>query len=181
MKKIPKFTKSENRNFFYPVKTTNITNTKRYSDVEFILTVSHLYPYKNIEILLESFSNLQLHKRGLYLFVTGSVYDYGYFNKLCTLVKNYGITENVIFLGQVEMQDLRELYSRCKIFVFTSPFENFAYTLIEAMSCGAPIIVTNSTSMPEACGDAALYFSPDSEQELSDCLSVFFRHYCPCT
>ena len=57
----------------------------------------------------------------------------------------------------------------------TSPFENFAATLVEAMSCAAPIITTNTTAMPEACGKAALYFSPDSAQELSACIMVFLN------
>ena len=162
-------------NYYYPVKTTNITNTKRYSDVEFILTVSHLYPYKNIELLLKSYSNLQLHRKGLYLFVAGSFLDDRYCEKLISLARKYEISKNVIFLGQVKKQDLRELYSRCKIFVFTSPFENFAYTLVEAMSCAAPIIATNTTAMPETCGSAALYYSPDSEQELSDCLLAYLN------
>mgnify|MGYP000144382468 FL=1 len=96
--------------------------------------------------------------------------DDKYYRKLITLIKKYGISENVIFLGRVEKKDLIELYSQCKIFVFTSPYENFAYTLVEAMSCSAPIIATNTTAMPETCGKAALYYEPDSEQELSNCL-----------
>ena len=76
----------------------------------------------------------------------------------------------------VEKHDLRDLYSKCKFLVFTSPFENFAYTLVEAMSCSAPIISTNTTAMPETCGDAALYFAPDSEQELTECMLAFIEN-----
>ena len=43
------------------------------------------------------------------------------------------------------------------------------------MSCSAPIIATNTTAMPETCGSAALYYSPDSEQELSDCLLAYLN------
>ena len=41
------------------------------------------------------------------------------------------------------------------------------------MCCSAPIIATNTTAMPESCGNAALYFSPDSEEELSDCIMTY--------
>jgi len=43
------------------------------------------------------------------------------------------------------------------------------------MSCSAPIIATNTTAMPETCGDAALYFSPNSEQGLSKCILAYLK------
>ena len=58
--------------------------------------------------------------------------------------------------------------------IFPSPFENFAYTLVEAMKCGAPIVCSNTTAMPETCDDAALYFDPynikDIEKKISEVL-----------
>ena len=68
----------------------------------------------------------------------------------------------------MNQSELRELYSLCTLFVFTSPYENFAYTLVEAMSCGAPIISTNTTAMPETCESAAIYFDPFSVSDLID-------------
>jgi len=162
-------------NYFYPVKTSEFVKKNNYNNIEYILTVSHLYPYKKIEILLYSYYKLRLNQKKLYLFIAGSIKDKKYFNKLKSIVEKCGISEYVIFLGSVEKQDLRELYSQCKIFAFTSPYENFAYTLVEAMSCSAPIVATNSTAMPETCGNAALYYDQDSEQELSDCLKKFLN------
>ena len=165
-----------NDDYFQPVDTNYSETAKKYSEREYILTVSHLYPYKNIEILIDSYYHSQLHKRELYVLIAGSTTDKSYFDKLNSQVRKYGLEDYIIFLGRVGKQDLRELYSQCKIFVFTSPFENFAYTLVEAMSCSAPIIATNTTAMPETCGDAALYFSPDSEQELTDCMLTFLEN-----
>jgi glycosyltransferase involved in cell wall biosynthesis len=159
--------------YFYPIKEYQFIKKNNYKNIEYILTVSHLYPYKKIEILINSFYKLELNKKGLYLLIAGSTPDRNYFNKLKSLVKQYGLSKYIVFLGRVEKQDLRELYSQCKIFVFTSPYENFAYTLVEAMSCSAPIIATNTTAMPETCGKAALYYEPDSEQELSNCLMKY--------
>ena len=161
-----------NDEFFKPVKSIESNILKNGSYQNFILTVSHLYPYKNLEILIKSFFKLRLHEKKMCLLIAGSILDKIYYNKLKLLVKKYKITKNVIFLGRVEKEDLRELYSNCKVFAFTSPFENFAYTLIEAMSCSAPIITTNTTAMPETCGEAALYFSPSSEDEL--CSRILF-------
>tara|TARA_B110000008_G_C16911035_1_gene540730 strand:- start:260 stop:1165 length:906 start_codon:yes stop_codon:yes gene_type:complete len=165
---------SGNNVFFKPVKN----NSQLLDELEFedfIFTVSHLYPYKNIELLIESFYALRLYEKGFGILVAGSISDKKYYEKLKLLVDKYGISKYVIFLGRLEMKELRVLYSKCKIFVFTSPFENFAYTLIEAMSCSSPIITTNTTAMPESCGDAALYFSPNSKEELSSCIKTFLN------
>jgi len=162
-----------NDEYFHPVTSTESSIFDDYSQKEFLLTVSHLYPYKNIELLICSFKQLSLKERGLYLFIAGSIVDEAYYERLKALLKTLNISDHVVFLGRLERFDLKELYSRCKAFVFTSPFENFAYTLVEAMSCGAPIIATNTTAMPETCGNAALYFSPDKEEELSSCIERF--------
>jgi len=165
-----------NDEFFRPIDTSYSVVANKYCNKEYILMVSHLYPYKNIELLINSYYNSQLYNRELYVLIAGSITDNAYYNRLKSKVDKYGLSDYIIFLGLVEKQDLRELYSQCKIFVFTSPFENFAYTLVEAMSCSAPIIATNTTAMPETCGDAALYFSPDSEQELTDCMLTFLEN-----
>ena len=164
-----------NDTFFKPVDTYNSDALSQNKHKNFILTVSHLYPYKNIELLIESFYNLQLQEKGICILVAGAFSDEAYFNKLNLMINKFGISEYIIFLGRLESEDLRELYSQCKIFVFTSPYENFAYTLVEAMSCAAPIIATNTTAMPETCGNAALYFSPNSEKELSSCITTFLN------
>jgi len=162
-----------NDEYFHPVMSSETGIFSNYNQKEFLLTVSHLYPYKNIELLIHSFNQLSLKERGLYLLLAGSIVDKPYYERLNELLKKYDISDHVVFLGRLKRSDLRELYSSCKAFVFTSPFENFAYTLVEAMSCGAPIIATNTTAMPETCGDAALYFSPDKEEELSSCIEKF--------
>jgi glycosyltransferase involved in cell wall biosynthesis len=161
--------------FFKPVDTNNSKIFDEIDYNDYILIVSHLYPYKNIEILLESYFQLRLYEKDLYVLVAGSILDEKYYNKLKLLVDKYGISKHVKFLGKVEKDGLRELYSHCKTYVFTSPFENFAATLIEAMCCSAPIITTNTTAMPEACDDAALYFSPYSVKDLSASILVFLN------
>jgi glycosyltransferase involved in cell wall biosynthesis len=164
-----------NDEFFHQVAHLHSKNNNQDSGKDFILTVSHLYPYKNIELLLDSYYHNKLYQDELYLYIAGSISDLSYYNQLKSKIERYGISKFCIFLGRVEKDELRELYSECKMFVFTSPFENFAYTLVEAMSCSAPIIATNTTAMPETCGDAALYFSPNSEQGLSKCILAYLK------
>ena len=162
-----------NDNYFRPVVSQKSNVFHKIKNQQFILTVSHLYPYKDIETLIRSFNHLQLRHQGLILCIAGSVVDEAYYARLIVLIQKYDLEKYVIFLGRIGKEDLKELYSQCKAFVFTSPFENFAYTLVEAMACGAPVIATDATAMPETCESAALYFSPGDELELSGCLSKY--------
>jgi glycosyltransferase involved in cell wall biosynthesis len=164
-----------NNSFYKPVSIFSSKIIKDINECDFILTVSHLYPYKNLEVLIKSFYDLKLRDRGMKILIAGSKSDKKYYKKIQDMINQYEISDSIIFLGNVKKEDLRELYSKCKIFVFTSPYENFAYTLVEAMSCGAPIVASNTTAMPETCDNAALYFSPDSFEELSKCILTFLN------
>jgi alpha-1,3-rhamnosyl/mannosyltransferase len=66
----------------------------------------------------------------------------------------------VRFLGPVDDADLPALYSGCTLFVFPSIYEGFGLPVLEAMACGAPVVCSNASSLPEAAGDAALLFDP---------------------
>ena len=88
-----------NDEFFKPVKTSGSDIPKDGSYQSFILTVSHLYPYKNTEILIKSFAKLRLHEKKMYLLIAGSFSDKAYLDRLKSLVDYYKITQNVIFLS----------------------------------------------------------------------------------
>jgi glycosyltransferase involved in cell wall biosynthesis len=79
---------------------------------------------------------------------------------------------NVVLLGKVSKKNLKSLYLNSYMLVFPSPFENFAYTLVEAMSCGTPIVCSNTTAMPETCQGAALYFDPYNIDEMAEKMSL---------
>lgn len=68
-----------------------------------------------------------------------------------------GISKNVIFAGYVPDEELSFLYAAAKAYVCPSLYEGFGQTLIEAMACGTPVVCHRGSSLPEVCGDAALY------------------------
>jgi glycosyltransferase involved in cell wall biosynthesis len=70
-------------------------------------------------------------------------------------------------LSFVPESDLAALYSLADVFVFPSKYEGFGLPPLEAMACGTPAIVANTSSLPEVVGDAALLVSPDDPQELA--------------
>jgi glycosyltransferase involved in cell wall biosynthesis len=79
-----------------------------------------------------------------------------------------GLTEkDVKFLGFVPEEDMPYLYAGASAFVFPSLHEGFGFPVLEAMACGAPVACSNRSSLPEIAGTAAVYFNPESVEEIS--------------
>ena len=74
---------------------------------------------------------------------------------------SYNLLESqVILLGYVSDEDLVTLYRKCKLFIFPSLHEGFGLPVLEAMCCGAPVISSNSSSLPEIVGIKEAMFNP---------------------
>ena len=70
-------------------------------------------------------------------------------------------------VGYVSNEELRSLYGHATCFIFPSLYEGFGLPPLEAMACGCPVIVSDVASMPEVCGNGALYFNPNDPVDLS--------------
>ena len=77
------------------------------------------------------------------------------------------LTENIVLIGYVSNKDLAAIYSQCDIFLYPSLRESFGIPILEAMACGVPVITSNTTSMPEVAGDAALITDPLRPDEIT--------------
>src|SRR6185437_16214381 len=75
-------------------------------------------------------------------------------------IKELELSDSIILTGYVPESDLPALYSGALCFIYPSYFEGFGLPPLEAMKCGAPVIVGNATSLPEVVGDAALKVDP---------------------
>jgi alpha-1,3-rhamnosyl/mannosyltransferase len=85
--------------------------------------------------------------------------------------RELGIVGRVRVVGAVPDDEAAALYSACELFVFPSLYEGFGLTPLEAMACGAPVACSNTSSLPEVAGDAALTFDPTKPDEIaSTCL-----------
>jgi glycosyltransferase involved in cell wall biosynthesis len=96
------------------------------------------------------------------------------------------VHQKMIFTGYVTDQELRSLYENAICFVFPSFHEGFGIPPLEAMACGCPVIASNASSIPEACGSAAFYFDPTRPDILSEAIlyllkDVAFREKLKCS
>jgi glycosyltransferase involved in cell wall biosynthesis len=79
------------------------------------------------------------------------------------LIQSLGLTDRVRLVGFVPEEDKRDLYRATEAFAFTSEYEGFGLDPLEAMACGAPVICSNRTSLPEVVGDAAVLVEPEAD------------------
>jgi glycosyltransferase involved in cell wall biosynthesis len=74
----------------------------------------------------------------------------------------------VLRLGPVNDRELKALYGAAQALVFPSTYEGFGLPPVEAMACGCPVAAARAASLPEVCGDAALYFDPHRIDSIRD-------------
>jgi glycosyltransferase involved in cell wall biosynthesis len=82
-------------------------------------------------------------------------------------LQDAGIREDVVLLGHVSDEDLPALYSAATLFVFASLYEGFGLPPLEAMACGAPVVCSGVSSLPEVGGKAVRYFDPTDPDDMA--------------
>jgi glycosyltransferase involved in cell wall biosynthesis len=135
---------------------------------DFIFTVGSFEPRKNIGTLVRAYMNLPERVKNHYSLVIAG--GKGWMNSDIELLIESQDTARIRRIGYVDEQDLPSLYSAAAVFVYPSYYEGFGLPILEAMSCGAPVITSNTSSMPEIGGGAALYFDPTDVQQLNTLL-----------
>jgi len=130
-------------------------------DGDYILSVGSIQPRKNLARLIKAFASLRGDGSiaNLPKLVLAGKCAWLYDETLRALEES-GTKEAVVVTGYVPEEDLPALYSGALCFVYPSYFEGFGLPPLEAMKCGAPVIVGNRTSLPEVVGDAALLVDP---------------------
>lgn len=147
----------------------NAVNERYKFNTPYILYIGGFSARKNVSGLVEAFYKIQKDlKRVTSLVIVGSLRDEG--EIIYNLVKKLNLLDKVIFTGFAEDQFLPALYSGCEVFVYPSFYEGFGLPPLEAMSCKAPVITSNTTSIPEVVGNAGLLINPHSKDDLSRAL-----------
>jgi len=84
------------------------------------------------------------------------------------MIQKLGLDRWVGFLGYCPLEDMPPLYEGAACLLFPSLFEGFGFPVLEAMSCGCPVVCSNATSLPEIAGDAAILIDPHSPEGIAD-------------
>lgn len=135
----------------------------------FILSVGQGSPYKNHIRATEAFLQAFSERSELRCVVVRRFSRWGDL-EMKRLLKRLDRRNQVIILPKVTDAQLRGLYNRAGVFLHPSLDEGFGIPVLEAMACGAPVVTSNVSSLPEVAGDAALYVNPFSTAEIADAL-----------
>jgi len=133
---------------------------------KYILFVGTIEPRKNLIRLLSVFEKLKIKFKEYQLVIVGQVgwMSEKFFEKLKNLPEN--VKKDIILTGYIPKEDMVYLYNDSELFIYPSLYEGFGLPVLEAMSCGVPVITSNISSLPEVGGDACIYVNPYDEEDI---------------
>jgi glycosyltransferase involved in cell wall biosynthesis len=135
----------------------------------YFLFVGNVEPRKNVETVVRALRILRDRGLDLPLVVAGQpgrAYEHVH-----VLLDDLGVDQLVRFVGYVSDDSLRTLYGGCVALVHPALYEGFGLTPLEAMAQGAPVIVANTSSIPEVVGDAGLLVDPRNPEAWADAMA----------
>jgi glycosyltransferase involved in cell wall biosynthesis len=134
----------------------------------YILFVSSLWRYKNLDTLIAAFSALVSRHDVPHELVVAGAGTPKYIGELLRLAKTLGVSNRLRLLGYVPHSELSHIYKAADVFVYPSLYETFGHPPLQAMACGTPVVAANCSSIPEVVGDAALLVNPRSPEDIAN-------------
>ena len=136
---------------------------------KYIVSVLSCVKYHNILNLLKAYKILikEIDFEIKFVLVL-QILDKKYFNTIQSFVKNNFEKNNIILINNIESKNLLNLYKYSQLYVFTSYCEVFGLTSLEAMSQSCPVLISETSALPEINSNAADYFNPDDIIEIKD-------------
>ncbi|HJU56686.1 MAG TPA: glycosyltransferase family 1 protein [Pyrinomonadaceae bacterium] len=139
---------------------------------DYVLTVGSIQPRKNLAHLIRAYAGLRRARPQANLpklvLVGKRAWLYG---ETLRAIEENGLGDLTVMTGYVSEKDLPALYAGALCFVYPSYFEGFGLPPLEAMQCGAPVVVGNRTSLPEVVGRAGLLVDPFDESALASAVA----------
>jgi glycosyltransferase involved in cell wall biosynthesis len=140
---------------------------KQYtSNREYFFFVGSLHPRKNLINLFRAFDRFKLaDRKGIKLVIAGA--RMWWTNEIMQTYETMKFREDVIFTGRVTDHELARLMASALALTYVSYFEGFGIPILEAFNCEVPVITSNTTSMPEVAGDAAILVDPFAVESIT--------------
>ena len=136
----------------------------------YYLTVSHIWPYKNVIELIQGFALSLEHRAGqpIQLVIAGRVFTPDYERRIHQALAALGdVAPSIRLLGDISHDQVAALLKHAEAFVFSSTCENCPTAVMEALAAELPVACSNVGVMPEIGGDAAIYFDPCSPRDIA--------------
>lgn len=154
---------------FEPLAFAETAGVRRRLGVgeDFLLTVGTLEPRKNLAVLVSAFAEVAraLPLRNTQLVIAGGR---GWLSgPLFAAIERSPVRDRILLTDYLHDEDLQALYASCRVFVYPSLYEGFGLPPLEAMACGAPVVVSRTPALAEMTGDAAWKFELDSVGDLA--------------
>lgn len=146
-----------------PQSLLSRNGTKHY-----VLYVGVAYPHKNLDRLVEAWKIVQVKTNDKYQLILVGTKNY-FYDRLEKKIDDEKIA-NVMLTGFVTDEDLSGLYRDARLYVFPSLYEGFGLPPLEAWTHNVPVAASNRTCMPEILGEGALYFDPESVEQMADAI-----------
>lgn len=139
---------------------------------KFILYTGGYDPRKNLNSLISAYAKIDLAVRAQYQLAIVCALSVDEREQLTTFARNEGLRiSDLVLSGFVPEEDLVALYNLCSLFVFPSLYEGFGLPVLEAMSCGAPVIGANNSSIPEIIGRSDALFNASNPDDIAQIIS----------
>ncbi len=140
---------------------------KKYNLPErFMFFLGNTDPKKNTPNVLRAFAEINRKSDIAYKLVMLDFEE----NALLSILNNIGCTEirrDIVMTGYVPNTELPAIINQCKVFLYPSLRESFGIPILEGMACGVPVVTSNTSSMPEIAGDAAVLVDPSKPKEIA--------------
>ncbi|MFC1721518.1 glycosyltransferase family 4 protein [Patescibacteria group bacterium] len=146
------------------LENSNILKKLRIT-APYLLYVGTIEPRKNLARIIEAFGKVSRKQPQLQLVIAGKK---GWkYEKVFTAVKRLSLEDKIIFTGYIDNADKATLYNRALAFVFPSLAEGFGLPVLDAMQADVPVVTSNTTSLKEVAGDAAIKVDPSSVKSIT--------------
>ena len=140
-------------------------------DTPFVLYAGTLEPRKNVERLVRAFGMLaEVPDLGEHKLVLAGGNWNRYDEEMRKLAAELHIEERVVITGFVSVDAMNALMSACRVFAYVSEYEGFGMPPLEAMVCGAPVVASNTSSLPEVVGDAGIQVPPHDIEAIAEAI-----------
>jgi glycosyltransferase involved in cell wall biosynthesis len=155
---------------FHPVTDPVLlqkTKTKYNLPDEFFFFFGNTDPKKNTRGVIRAFADF-IDRTNSDIHLVMPDFDPAELDRLISETGNTRVRDRIKLTGYIANTDLPAIYSQCRIFLYPSLRESFGIPILEAMACGAPVITSNTSSMPEIAGSAAAFADPENAREITD-------------